>query len=170
MAPSKSDVAPSKSDKDQEKKEKEEEEEAEYILSVPSDIPIVDQAETLLQDFKDHDKTIHSNVEDKIEESQTYKNGESTMESEKVDDGVSVLNEESNDEIVKESESESVIECEEKIVESVIEGVDSKDSGSSSRNSLEANWGSVSGIFYFLFLYNTILCFEKSTFNHLTFF
>ncbi|XP_023739610.1 uncharacterized protein LOC111887665 [Lactuca sativa] len=144
VAPSKSDVAPSKSDKDQEKKEKEEEEEAEYILSVPSDIPIVDQAETLLQDFKNHDKTIHSNVEDKIEESQTYKNGESTMESEKVDDGVSVLNEESNHEIVKESESESVIECEEKIVESVIEGVDSKDSGSSSRNSLEANWGSVS--------------------------
>nr|GEV39995.1 uncharacterized mitochondrial protein AtMg00810-like [Tanacetum cinerariifolium] len=36
-------------------------EEAVYVLSVPSDIPLVENAETLLDDFKDH-KSIHSSV------------------------------------------------------------------------------------------------------------
>ncbi|KAL4578395.1 hypothetical protein LXL04_014518 [Taraxacum kok-saghyz] len=128
------DVASSKTDN------KDQEEEAEYVLSVPSDIPLVDQAETLLQDFKDHknaedlssEDTFEVKItEDKIEESQTCKN---------VDNGDPVLTEEYSREIEK--EPEIVIEFQQKIVESV--GGDSKESGSSSRNSLDANWGSVS--------------------------
>ncbi|XP_071709366.1 uncharacterized protein [Rutidosis leptorrhynchoides] len=72
-----------------------------YVLSVSSDIPLVDDAETLLNDFKDH-KTVYSIVphgeqdvekvskvdsfeikssEAKIEESQTSENAESSMKS-----------------------------------------------------------------------------------------
>lgn len=127
---------------------KDEKTEAEYVLSVPSDIPLEDHAETLLQDFKDHKNGEIGSVvdnfevkimEEKIEESQPCKNGESTMEdsavSEPTNESGVVLNEEYIQETVK--EDESVVESEQKIVESV--GGDS-----SSRNSLDANWGSVS--------------------------
>nr|XP_043632677.1 uncharacterized protein LOC122603896 [Erigeron canadensis] len=76
-------------------------EEAVYVLSVPSDIPLVDRAETMINDFKDP-KTIYSNVphdgrdakiismvdsfnvktaEVNIQESEASDNGESSMKS-----------------------------------------------------------------------------------------
>ncbi|KVI08289.1 Zinc finger, C2H2, partial [Cynara cardunculus var. scolymus] len=73
--------------------DKDQEEPVVYVLSVPSDIPLVDHSETLIDDFKDHE-TIYSNVpmvldhdtfevkteEHKIQESQASETGEFSID------------------------------------------------------------------------------------------
>lgn len=181
--------------------ERKDEEEDLFVLNVPSDIPLVDKAESLLEDFKDH-KVMHTNVlsdgkhgesrsvadvfevkpvQEPVHESQTSKHEHSSSVATVSESADNLSEAESSGDKTRVMTFGELMEAEIKRAEmgqsvpvltngqtavfvskdSVKVGTSEGSSksltgqdygveasfGSSSRNSLEGNWGSVSGKF-----------------------